>query len=380
MIGVAKVRRLLVPAKPFLPLTVLLPGEARELPAPWRESAFFATGGEALIAALAALGIVRGARIGLPALICRSLPDRLVGHGFEPVYFDCAAELTASPPGLATWAEEQRVRVVVLVDYFGFLSEENDRWARPLREAGCLVVVDRCHSALSAEAASDEGEADAVIYSIRKTLSVRDGGALRLRGRAGGGCGGERPWWGDLRFVITRLAERAVCALGRPNLYRSAATAARRERAAQAVVADLSEQVATAPSWLLSRQLRRPSLLAEVARRRRQNYLQLEERARRIGLKPLFSGLPEGVVPQVLPLHDPSGELAEYLRESGVGAYRWPAEDLPAAVAEAPDRFPNAVKLNREMAYLPIHQSIGERHMARMIRLLERRQRDDQKS
>lgn len=363
----------LVPAKPQLSLSPLIAGAEPALRAPWERLAFFPSGCDALAAALASPRVPAGSAVALPALICRSVPERLTRLGLVPRFVDSSADSpVADAKALGDAGVESDVAALLLVDLFGFLPDEREALARRARAGGRVVVEDRCHSALTRPA---EEVADAVIYSIRKSLPSSDGGALWLADEALREHSPAALAPADsVLFIAMRQVERLVYRLGWPNIYAASVTAARRLGAPREEgEASLAGVAPTAPSWLLSRQLHHAILLARTAERRRENHRRLAAALKGVGggVVPLFVPPREGEVPQVLALHDPSGELVDYLRDRGVGANRWPGEELPGAVSEAAERFPHALRWNREMACLPIHQSIESRHIERMVTLIE---------
>ena len=48
------------------------------------------------------------------------------------------------------------------------------------------------------------------------------------------------------------------------------------------------------------------------------------------------------IFPQALVIFDQGDGLVEYLRDNGVGAWRWPGDELPLEVKEDPDVFKNS--------------------------------------
>jgi dTDP-4-amino-4,6-dideoxygalactose transaminase len=322
-----------------------------------------------MAAGLAALRLHAGAAVALPALICRSVPDRLIRLGYVPRFVDSTADSpNPSTESLAEACSEEGTGGLLLLDLFGFLPEGRSTAAEAARASGCVVVEDRCHSALTQPG---EEVADAVIYSIRKSLPSADGGALWLAEEAlREPAFAALPFVRSVPFILARQLEQLVFRLGWPNIYADSVTAARRARQGIGVGEEGEGVSCATSSWLLSHQLHHATLSAHAAIRRRANYRQLAEAVR--GMAPLFE-LPEaGTVPQVLPLADPSGELVGYLRDRGVGAYRWPGDELPDTVNDQEECFSNARRWNHEMVCLPIHQTIERPHIERMALLIDR--------
>lgn len=361
---------MLVPAKPLFQLANLkFGGVSSQL---WSECIFFLSGCDALAHALHRLNLPRGSEVVLPALICRTVPDRIVAQGYRVVFVDSSADHPSpSIESILRACEGPSVRALVLVDFFGFIPPAREEIIKQAHTMGCVVIEDRCHSALTRPAIET---ADAVIYSIRKTLSSSDGGALwfsapSLRYRVPA----VQPALRSAGFVVSRLLERFVCSVGLVNVYASGLTSARiwmrnLRSNSLSIRSRLPQAKPIAPSWVLSCQLKNSSLLTEVARRRRDNYLQL---AGMIRIAPLFATCDDEVVPLVYPVLDVSGGLVRHLRECGVGASRWPGDELPEAVATAANAFPNAHRFNNEIVCLPVHQSLQLRHIRRIASLVQ---------
>lgn len=361
---------MLVPAKPQLELRTLIQAGGETFVSPWDQVAFFSSGNDALIAGLDRLDLPDKATVVLPAFICGSVPERLTRQGYRVRFVDSPEHSPfPDPEWMLQQAEEASFDALLMVDFFGFLPPQRERMAQRVRELGGILIEDRCHSALTRPC---EEVAHAVIYSIRKSVPSADGGALWMRQGVGSE---ERLAPAALPqsavTMVARVLERLVCTLGWPNIYSDSITGARRGHETDTPV-DLQTETPrpSHPSWLLSRYLQNAKLLARSARQRADNYRTL---AHALADYPfLLEWREDGSVPQVLPLLDPAGGLADFLRGQGVGAYRWPGPELPQYVAERPDQFPNACLLNQQMVCLPIHQSIRERDIERMVKLIER--------
>lgn len=362
---------MIVPAKAFLSLKTLFLECKTEIIESLRGATFYHAGGVAMIAALKSLGINNDDRIAVPALICRSLSDRLEKHGYVSVYYDVAKDLIPDGPELVEWAKTMNLKAVLLVDYFGFLSKENIDAAKFLRDAGFIIIVDRCHSFLGNNVWDESLPIDAIFYSIRKTLPVYNGGACLMRDQARA-AGMIRFSLYDLRYTLSAFLESIVIQLGLVNPYGRAITNKRRKSYSNKVMAESEIIKPIVMPWLSARQLRCPQLLDDVVNCRRLNYSKLEFAINELGIKPFFPNLPPHVVPQVFLFYDKTSQIVNRMRDSGVGAFQWPADDLPIEVAMDPSKFPNANELNARLVHLPIHQSINDNHIENMINILRK--------
>lgn len=361
---------MLVPAKPLLQLIDLKSVNVSS--PPWSECSFFASGCDALAYALFRLNVPVGSEVVVPALICRTVPDRIEAQGYSVVFVDSAGDHPApSIKSILQACQRPRVRALVLVDFFGFMPPAREEVIKAAQTIGCVVIEDRCHSAL---VRPDIESADAVIYSLRKTLPSSDGGAVwfsakSLRDRV-------PSVQLDFRcaaFLAVHLLEHFACSVGLVNIYAAGVNSVRNlirhGRSKSLLMRSLMPPARPIPpSWVLNRQLHNPSLLSGMAQQRRNNYLQLSELTL---IAPLFAKLRDEDVPLVYPVLDVTGGLVRYLRERGVGASRWPGGELPQAVADSENSYPNAQRFNEEIACLPVHQSLKARHIRRIATLIQ---------
>jgi len=103
---------------------------------------------------------------------------------------------------------------------------------------------------------------------------------------------------------------------------------------------------------------------------RRAHYLELVQWAgKRDEIQPMFTELPLGVCPYVFPVLIKANvqHWIDTLRSKGVPASRWP--DLPTEV-QNPVRFSRSVALAERTVLLPVHQSLTDRQVERMGKLL----------
>ena len=370
---------MLVPAKPFVDIQAILAYSGFSQNSIWGDKThYFSSGSQALQTAIDILCIPSDSIVVLPAFICRSVPDLLARRGFKLHYIDSSFD--SSMPvaeDLALACYSTKARVLYFVDYFGFLPDRRKWLSEQARDAGCFVIEDRCHSALTQP--NDE-VADAVVYSIRKIIPCPDGGALRLAdSRLPSGPCRSFPISHDVSFFFRRVVEQLICKLGWPNIYSSSIDMLRHNKimpkqyeAADFGGSSLNNQRSFKPSWLLSRQINNAKYLASISERRIKNYRLLLKKIIELGLTPLFPVLPPDVVPQVFPVKDSSVSLVNFLRAHGIGATHWPDVELPLAVSAFPERYPNACCLNREVACLPVHQSISDHHIDLMMNLISK--------
>lgn len=368
---------MIVPSRPFPMIRLACPDKSGQHNTILGDAAFFPRGRLALLHGMIRLGLEPGDAIIVPAYYCESALQAIVAYGFEPVFVDVGDDLQIPFEKLKAALASSKAEAVLLMHFFGFSPALREETVLFCRVAGIKIIEDYCHSFLSyLDSGSRTTGADACIFSVRKTLPVADGGALLpggVRGDAVPPQPGSLPFTGDIPFLSMRMIESVLIRLGWPNLYgqwvgNARAVFARPYKGCGKVaVDDHSETEATLPSWSLMHLLCNEPYLRHVAQRRLDNYRKLAQALAFLNVEMAVHAINEGDIPQVLPVLDSSGTLADFLRGKGIGVYRWPGEELPAEVRSGKDIFPNAVRLNDSIVCLPLHQDISDVHIVFMV-------------
>jgi len=330
-----------------LTATVYCPPRARS---PWRLEDFFAPsslrhyayGRHALAEALRLSGAA-GGRVLLPSFLCRDLLSAVAAVDAEPVYYKVKADLTPEEDS-SLWPSAE---AVLAVDYFGFPQDLSPFKAYAQR-CGAVLVEDAAHALFSRDAAGHllGTRAPLGILSLRKSLPLPNGGALLASDAS---LAAKLP--PQTPFQPPPDGRPALKAALRPFLALAGARAAHAGLTAlRTLRGDSSGHVAPDPGSETSlprpaepcSQLGRPLVCADPvieASRRRALWNICDSLARRAGLSPLFSSLPEGVVAYAYAFR--SGDLGAAQRlfaAEGLTALPWP--DLPSAVAStAPTHY-----------------------------------------
>ena len=124
-------------------------------------------------------------------------------------------------------------------------------------------------------------------------------------------------------------------------------------------------------SSMFSRAVMALASTGRIATLRRKHYLVLEEAARGLpGVRPLFSHLPDGVVPWQFPLlADDPEPLFDALRAAGVPVVRFGSTQRPGVDART---CPNGATLSRKVLALPCHQELRADELAWMAAQLRK--------
>lgn len=207
-------------------------------------------------------------------------------------------------------------RMVVLIHYFGAPDPSYREMAALAREAGVPILEDEAHALFTDLVAGTTGRlGDAVIFSLHKQLPCLVGGELRLNPSA-------------------------------PETFRQAL--------------EQGSRVEGAPD---------PSDydLDALASRRRENFAALHAALfDRSGFRPLWEGVPIGVVPQTYPLlveNADRDELYDRFNAAGWGGTSLYHTMIPEITIE---EFPDSHRLARTIFNLPLHQDADPEQMRAM--------------
>ena len=72
-----------------------------------------------------------------------------------------------------------------------------------------------------------------------------------------------------------------------------------------------------------------------------QNFKELSNVLNQLQFKILKFDLNKDEIPQALVLYNPGGNFLSYLRDNGIGAWSWPAEEIPLEVLQDRKNYPN---------------------------------------
>ena len=310
---------------------------------------YFSHGRHALAATLGIAGVGRGDHVLMPSFICRELLAAVHSVGAAAIFYqvDKNLGLADDPRGLPT------AGAILAVDYFGFpqsLAPFQDYCVR----TGAVLIEDNAHGLFS----RDEGgralgtRAPLGIFSQRKSLALPDGAALVLNRPAeiqfplppqiGFRTGGN-----TFSFALKQALRKTVPVIGPEvladlialrRLLRKMSTGT--EIPSSAPESEVLLPGNGAPCRDLAKLMGNTEVQAEI-NRRRNLYLWLDPKLRSMGGEPIYSSLPEQVVPYCFPFFADARQISRIraeLKRLHLGCFPWP--DLPAAVrAQAPEWY-----------------------------------------
>ena len=344
------------------------------------ELMFFDLGRDALVFGLGALEIESGASILIPAYMCDSTIEPLRNLGYDIIFFDVKEDLNFDLDMIQSLISSSNVKAILSVHYFGFPCDM-DALVKLCKRFDVRVIEDCSHSYLTQIAGQSVGYiGDMAIYSMRKTLAIPDGGALKLN------IGvpihpqvieKKLQWFKEVLYLGSRVLESVICSIGFPNLY-----SARTEKVKKVTRNILSNRhdkdgftirgLPIRSSYQLKTYLHDTDYKTHIIERRKHNYNLLAVETAKLGFKSLFPQLPDGCVPQFFILIDEQKQLAPWLREYGIGAVTWPGSELPQEIANRQVDFPVTNYLNEHLVMLPIHQSLKDDDMVSIIDFIKK--------
>jgi hypothetical protein len=321
-----------------LAATVYAPPRAKS---PWRVPELYAPAAvrhygyarHAFVEALKIAGVA-GGRVLLPAFVCRDLIAAVAAAGAEPAFYGVGPNL-APDEDPSRWPD---ARAVLAVDYFGW-PQDLTPFEVYARRAGSFLIEDAAHALFSRDATGRllGTRAPLGLLSLRKSLALPNGGSLLANDPA---TISKLP--PQVSFESVPGRRPALKAAARPFLGLFGARAANfalgavRSAKGEAAPDPDSERVLptpAAPCPELERALTCADPVVEVSRRRGLWAL-CDGLARKSGLEPVFSSLPDGVAPYAYAFRTRDFALGESVfAVEGLRVLPWP--DLPGAVAAA---------------------------------------------
>lgn len=319
----------------YAPPSAAKPWRLADLYAPARLR-YYRFGRHALADAFRAAG---GGAVLIPGFFCREVLSAVPAAGGRCLFYSVGPDLQPDRDS-SRWPDAMSV---LAVDFFGFPAGL-EPFRAYARRTGAVLVEDACHALFSRD---EDGRllgtrADFGALSPRKTLPLSDGGVLLENGVASGPTAPAAPEAVGQRALRSRLKSAA-----RPLLAAAGARTARTllEALRSARGFDWRDRIGRegsenepledpAPSAALSGPIDCGDEAGERARRRGL-YELCAETARGLGLSPVFSRLPDGVVPYAFAFRakpDAAERAHSAYRRLGLSVLPWP--DLPGAVRE----------------------------------------------
>jgi len=133
-------------------------------------------GRDALTLAVSYLKLKTDDIVLLPAYLCGVVLHPFLGRA-RIEFYDILPNLTIDPDIIRDKLKEERVKVVLIINYFGFLQPYRKEIRNLCKNRGVFIIEDCAHSLLT-DGSGDIGDIN--IFSFAKILPIPDGGGLKL--------------------------------------------------------------------------------------------------------------------------------------------------------------------------------------------------------
>lgn len=331
---------------------------------------YFQLGREALISGLNALGVKKNDVIIVPAYVCNSIVQKLTHCRFKVVLIDVDSSLDIRLESIKKIAIQGHVKALLIIHYFGFIKDFTEIFSY-CQKFNIRIIEDYSHSFLSQSLQTREGSrGDMEIYSMRKSLPIVDGGAIRFNTDLSNPINlvdiKSSGFIKNTRYLLLRFIEKYVAIFGF-NIYGRMIYKPNLISYKYEFSCNLNSYK---PSWQLNKYLKNCKYLDEIKFRVSRNFSNLSVKLESMGYELLVRSAPIGIIPQAIVIIDNKGGLKSFLRANGVGAWCWPDNDIPVEVSDNVDVYPISNLMNNKLVLLPIHQGIEEKHIQYMINIL----------
>ncbi len=311
---------------------------------------FCNSGRVALIEVLKELEIKEGEKILLPAYICDSIPETLKINNYEFIFVDTNEKLDFPNKKINKIISENNIKAVLLVDYFGLNRKSNITSAKIIKNFGCKVIIDRCHT-IDLFHSSELEQCDAIIYSFRKILPILNGGAYWCKNSYEKKIKINNLEMGDLLFMFYQIIIYSLKKINFLklfyflNLKRSDKLKFEKKR--------------LSINFLLYYFYFNQNRINEVALARQDNFRRIIKLCSKYNISSLYDNCEKDEVPQFFPIFKKNKVDIKKLLSHGIKAFYWPGEELPSEVRSS-NIFPIANYLNNNLLMLPIHHKLSE--------------------
>jgi dTDP-4-amino-4,6-dideoxygalactose transaminase len=279
------------------------------------------------------------------------------------VFYEVDDELNADPAIIKRFLERQPVRLLVIINYFGFLQRWRADIAALCAEHGTVLLEDCAHSLLT-RGSGETG--DLTVVSYRKLLPVFDGGGLRIRsGMPGLGVRYHPCVYSNLLSLLATV--KAVSGFRSQAISRAGVADRRQNRGGRQPAASASRTLPM--SWFASNGVGNAPL-AEIARRRGEDYEFWRSLVTTSSeLRPVMTGTAEDVCPLGFPvMAKDRDDVKSCLQGVGVPVtVHWVLD--PGVGAECS----NSHRLSRRMMTLPLYPDLTAGGKERAADVLRRR-------
>ena len=362
---------MLIPIKPMMDRSLFLKNSNDKLSQPWNSGSFYEKGREALVEGVRKVGLKKGDCIIVPALICYPVIEALRNEGYKVHLIDLNKNLSFPKTKISSLIYKKKAKALMLIDYFGFLAEENIEFSKYLKtkHKKIKIIIDRCHTSFfKRNIFLDLEKTDLIFFSLRKIIPTFDGGVYFTKKKEISEIIVRNKIF-IIIFYLKRLIEDLIIMIGFPNIFINVFSKFTLLKNSKSVNPVINKNIITN---MLYNQLTNRSQIDKIEKIRKKNYNLIHKVVIKNNITPLFNKLNKSISPQVFPVIDHSKKLNTYLRKMGVGSYNWPGCELPPEILRRKKEFKNSIELNSKLLCLPLHQSIKKEHIFYLNNILKK--------
>ncbi len=317
-------------------------------------------GRDALALAVSLLELEPSDAVLAPAYLCREVLRPLIGKT-RVIFYDIRPDLTLDPEELKKIVAKNRIKMLVIINYFGFLEPRREEIRRLCTEKGIILIEDCAHSLLT-EGSGEMG--DICIYSFRKLIPVPDGGGLKINV---GGIAAKPDYYPRAysNFLSLLIMVKSLLNVKSDKVSRAAYADRQKDPVLDDSNNGRNHRVLPLSSFTFNG-LGNASL-AEIVEKRRNDYLYWQEIAGNDSqVVPVFGKLPPGVCPLGFPVKiNNRDQVRSQLQKDGVFLkVHW---NLPDTVGA---EHVNSRRLSTQMITLPIYPELGTKERESIQRIL----------
>ena len=318
-------------------------------------------GRDALSLAVKCLDLGVGDKVLLPAYLCGVVLKPFLGKT-KIEFYDLKPDLTIDPEDIEPKLIQGQVKLVLIINYFGFIQPYRNEIKKICSDRGILIIEDCAHSLLT-EGSGDTG--DISIYSFAKILPLWDGGGLKINieGNTINPDYYPRAYSNILSVLIMLKSILNV----RADMLSRAWLSSRKK----AVVSDstsIKKDSRILPmSYFAYNGIKKNKSIQEIIKKRRNDFQIWHSLAERTDIfEPVFSELPLGVCPLGYPIKIKDRDLLK-LRLQKKGIYLKSHWHLPDVVGK---EFYNSHNLSRQTITLPVYHELKQQEQEVIQRVL----------
>jgi perosamine synthetase len=372
----------LAPLFPVVDAATLL-DKPRDLPEPWDDARWISAARTGIAVALQDCGMDNGEVVWVPSYFTPAMTAPIERVGCRVKFYPLTESLEIDIGALRRQFELD-IRGIIAPHFFGFPQQAMGELRKFCSERSIFILEDCAHGLLGRIDGKRFGElGDYAIASLSKTFGVLEGGLIASHhGRIdlttyAPGVKREASAWADIiaHSAQWRRQPPTPPLLAKISGARGAAQAGEWPTLAQTHAQEenwatqaFTDEFMTQGATKAVRELSLRQDLNQIAQRRRENFEYFLDSAR--GWKqsrPVFSALPDGVVPYMFPLElkMPSQQVPALVAR-GVPFLRWDY-DHPAMNRAL---CPVGTRYSAALVQLPIHQSITDDESERISHAL----------